>query len=81
MTELAEAIKDLRAQDERLLRVARALYEADKAGIAQKALVAKSGYTREQIRRHVEDEKIRRGEIPPTKRYLAAQARLKRQQD
>jgi len=68
--ELLEAVEDLRAQDRRLLRVAAALYEASKEGVRQVDLVAMTGYTREQIRRHIEDERIRRGEIPPTARYL-----------
>lgn len=70
MQELKEAIEDLRRQDERLRRVAAALYTAAKSGAKQVDLVAVSGYNREQVRRHVEDEKIRRGEIPPTPRYL-----------
>lgn len=70
MQELKEAVEDLRAQDQRLRRFAAALYAADKEGIKQVDLVALTGYTREQIRRHVEDERIRRGEIPPTPRYL-----------
>ena len=70
MQELSDAIADLRAQDTRLRRVAAALYQADKAGAPQKNLVKATGYNREQVRRHVEDERIRRGEIPPTPRYL-----------
>lgn len=83
MQELKEAVEALRAQEQRLLRVAAALYEANKAGIRQVDLVAATGYNREQVRRHVEDERIRRGEIPPTPRYLKnlerAEARKKRQ--
>ena len=75
MTELLEAVADLRAQPERLARVGAALYEALEAGERQKDLVEATGYTRESIRRLVEDEKIRRGEILPTKRYLDAQKR------
>lgn len=78
MQELKEAIEDLRRQDERLKRVAAALYAADKAGAKQVDLVAVSGYNREQVRRHVEDEKIRRGEIPPTPRYLRNLERAKK---
>ena len=73
MTELLEAVADVRAQPERLAKVGAALYEALKAGERQKDLVAATGYTRESVRRLVEDEKIRRGEIPPTERYLKAQ--------
>jgi hypothetical protein len=80
MTELLEAVADLRAQPERLARVGAALYEALQAGERQKDLVAATGYTRESIRRLVEDEKIRRGEIAPTKRYLDAQERARRPQ-
>jgi hypothetical protein len=83
MQELKEAVEDLRAHDQRLRRFAAALYAADKEGIKQVDLVALTGYTREQIRRHVEDERIRRGEIPPTPRYLKnlerAEARKNRQ--
>lgn len=80
MTELLEAVADNtpEAKEQRLLRVAAALYEADKAGVKQVELARSTGYTRESIRRHVEDEKIRRGEIPPTKRYLAEQERKAR---
>ena len=75
MTELLEAVADVGddAEGKRLLRVAAALYEAMNAGERQRDLVIKTGYTRETIRRHVEDERIRRGEIPPTQRYLKAQ--------
>lgn len=75
MTELMEAVADVRAQPERLARVGAALIDALSAGKRQKDLVTATGYTRESIRRLVEDERIRRGEIPPTKRYLAAQRR------
>lgn len=77
MNELREALADLRAQDQRLRRVAAALYEATKIK-SQKELTIETGYNREQIRRHVEDEKIRRGEIPPTERYLRNQERAKK---
>lgn len=81
MTELleaaAEASNEARAQ--RTLRLAAALYEADKLpNVRQKDLVAATGLTRETIRRHIEDEKIRRNEIPPTPRYLAEQERAAR---
>ena len=78
MTELLEAVADVgdEANDQRLRRVAAALYDAMQVpGVKQKDLVVKTGYARETIRRHVEDERIRRGEIPPTARYLAAQKR------
>ena len=75
MTELLEAVADVRAQPERLARVGAALIEALESGKRQKDLVAATGYTRESIRRLVEDERIRRGEIPPTERYLKAQRR------
>jgi len=75
MTELDAAIADVRAQPGRLLRVAAALYEAKKAGEKQVDLVRRTGYTREHIRRYIEDEKIRRGEIEPTERYLREQER------
>lgn len=77
MTELLEAVADRSgdAEERRLLRVAAALYEAAKAGEKQVDLVRATGYTRETIRRHIEDERIRRGEIAPTKRYLEAQRR------
>lgn len=75
MTELLKAVADVRAQPERLARVGAALVEALDAGKRQKDLVAATGYTRESIRRLVEDERIRRGDISPTKRYLAAQRR------
>jgi hypothetical protein len=75
LKELDEAVADLRLQDKRLLRVAAALYASTKLGVPQKDLVEMTGYNREQIRRHVEDEKIRRGEIPPTPRYLRNQER------
>jgi len=81
MTELLEAVADISedAKEQRLLRVAAALYEAAVIhGVRQRDLVAQTGYTRETIRRHVEDERIRRGEIDPTPRYLREQARRQR---
>ncbi len=78
MTELLDAVADVKAQPERVLRVAAALYEAAHTGVRQRDLVAATGLTRETIRRHVEAERIRRGEIPPTKRYLAEQAKRQR---
>jgi hypothetical protein len=80
MTELLEAVADVKAQPDRVLRVAAALYEASVAGVRQRDLVAETGLTRETIRRHVEDEKIRRGIIPPTRRYLDEQDRKRRAQ-
>jgi predicted transcriptional regulator len=73
MTELLEAVADFRAQHERVARVAAAIYEATEAGVRQRDLVIATGLTRETIRRHVEDEKIRRGVIDPTPRYLREQ--------
>jgi hypothetical protein len=75
MTELMEAVADVRAQPERLARLGAALIDALKSGKRQKDLVTATGYTRESIRRLVEEERIRRGEIPPTARYLKAQRR------
>ena len=75
MTELLEAVADVKAQPDRVARLAAALYEADRTGVRQRDLVRETGFTRETIRRHVEDEKIRRGEMAPTKRYLDAQRR------
>ena len=75
MTELLEAVADVKAQPDRVARLAAALYELDRQGVRQNVLVAETGYTRETIRRHIEDEKIRRGEIDPTPRYLAEQER------
>ena len=81
MTELLEAVADVRAQPERVAKVAAALYEAAVVQkIRQRDLVRETGLTRETIRRHVEDERIRRGEIPPTPRYLREQARRNRAQ-
>ena len=77
MTELLDAVADVNAQPKRIARLAAALYQAQK-GHRQRDLVAETGLTRETIRRHVEDEKIRRGEIPPTERYLKAQQRAAR---
>lgn len=76
LTELLEAVADRsdEAEERRLLRIASALYVANRVHkVKQVALVEQTGYSRETIRRHVEDERIRRGEIPPTKRYLEAQ--------
>jgi predicted transcriptional regulator len=78
MTELLEAVEDVRAQSERVARLAAALFEASEAGVRQRDLVTHTGLTRETIRRHIEDEKIRRNLIDPTPRYLAAQERKRR---
>ena len=77
MTELLEAVADAsnEARAQRTLRLAAALYEADKLKVKQVELIRKTGLSRETIRRHIEDEKIRRGEIEPTPRYLAEQER------
>jgi predicted transcriptional regulator len=78
LTELDEAIADIRpdANERRLLRVAAALYVANRVhGLTQAKLIERYGLNRETIRRHVEDERIRRGEINPTPRYLREQAR------
>lgn len=81
MTELLSALADTStdAETRRLSRIAGALYEASKLDQEwgwQKRLADKTGLSRETIRRHIEDEKIRRGIIPPTKRYLAEQERI-----
>ena len=83
MTELLDALADTgpTAEKQRALRVAAAFYETwmatrDSRGW-QRDLVKKTGLSRETIRSHIEDERIRRGEIPPTSRYLKAQARKK----
>lgn len=81
MTELDEALADVSkgAEERRILRVAGALYLMNRVHkVRQVDLVERTGYTRETIRRHVEDERIRRGEIQPTQRYLDAQARKNR---
>lgn len=78
MTELLEAVADAgtEGEEKRLLRVAAALYTANRQmGVRQNELVRRTGYSRETIRRHVEDERIRRGEIAPTERYRKALAR------
>jgi hypothetical protein len=82
MTELAQAIAETQpdANERRLGRLAAALYEASKIH-KQVELVKFTGLTRETIRRHVEDERIRRGEIPPTARYLREQARRDKRRD
>jgi transcription initiation factor TFIIIB Brf1 subunit/transcription initiation factor TFIIB len=79
MTELDEAVADVRRQSERIARMAAALYIANRVNnVRQAELVKRYDLTRETIRRHVEDERIRRGEIPPTPRYLHEQEKRKR---
>ena len=83
MTELREALSETSAEadDRRALRIAAAFYEAwqaDREWGWQKRLAQHSGLSRETIRRHIEDERIRRGEINPTPRYLAEQERRRR---
>ena len=78
LTELLDALADTSpdAEEQRTLRIAAAFYEAAKADQEwgwQKRLAIRTGVSRETIRRHIEDERIRRGEIPPTPRYLAEQ--------
>ena len=84
MTELLAALADTTtaADEQRALRVSAAFYETWKATGGkwgwQADLARRTGLSRETIRRHVEDERIRRGEIPPTDRYLKEQERKKR---
>lgn len=79
MAELLDALADTSPQagERRTLRVAAALYEVSKQQRRgwQADLARRTGLSRETIRRHVEDERIRRGEIDPTPRYLAEQER------
>jgi len=80
MTELLDALADTspEAGEQRSLRIAAGFYQAWQANPKrgwQRELVEATGLSRETIRRYVEDERIRRGEIDPTPRYLAAQAR------
>lgn len=73
------ALADLspEAHERRALRVAAAVYEEAQSGRRgwQVDVVKQTGLSRETIRRYVEDERIRRGEIDPTPRYLREQAR------
>ena len=78
MTAVQEAVADVKAQPERHLRLRAALLDAINAGARQRDLIAQTGYAREHIRRLVEDERIERGEIDPTMRYLAEQERKRR---
>lgn len=79
MTELRAALADTStdAEEQRALRVSAAFYETWQATRHkwgwQADLVRDTGLSRETIRRHIEDERIRRGEIKPTPRYLAEQ--------
>ena len=81
MTELLDALADTgqTAEEQRALRVAAAFYEiwiaTRRTHGWQRNLVRETGLSRETIRRHIEDEKIRRGEMDPTPRYLAEQER------
>jgi hypothetical protein len=84
MTELRAALADTSpdADEQRALRIAAAFYEKWRSSSYRRGwqaeLVRETGLTRETIRRHIEDERIRRGEIPPTVRYLKQQAALAR---
>lgn len=79
MTELDEAVADVRRQPARIARMAAAFYIANRVNrVPQTELVKRYDLTRETIRRHVEDERIRRGEIQPTKRYLREQEKRQR---
>lgn len=82
MTEVLEALADTspEADEQRALRVSAAMYDLWQLGRRgwQADLARDTGLSRETIRRHVEDERIRRGEIPPTQRYLRAQAAFER---
>ena len=81
MPELLEAVADTAsdADARRTSRVAAALYEASKTDREQNnrgwqvRLASKTGLSRETIRRHIEDERIRRREIEPTPRYRREQ--------
>ena len=80
MTELLDALADTSpdAEEKRALRIAAGFYEAWQANQRrgwQRELAEATGLSRETIRRHIEDERIRRGEIPPTPRYLREQER------
>ena len=84
MTELLAALADTspEAEEQRALRIAAGFYVAWKADQSygwQKRLAARTGVSRETIRRNIEDERIRRGEIPPTPRYLAEQEKRAKQ--
>ena len=84
MTELLDALADTgqTAEEQRALRVAAAFYEiwiaTRRTHGWQRNLVRETGLSRETIRSHIEDERIRRGEINPTARYLREQARKAR---
>lgn len=83
MTELLAALSDTSpdAEEQRSRRIAAAFYEASRADQKrgwQRELAEKTGLTRETIRRYIEDERIRRDEIPPTPRYLKQQEALAR---
>lgn len=82
MTEVLAALAAAspEAEEQRSLRIAAAMYQLSRAGGRgwQAGLVKQTGLSRETIRRYVEDERIRRGEIDPTPRYLKAQEALAR---
>ena len=83
MTELLDALADTSpdAEEKRSRRIAAGFYEAwqaDQKRGWQRRLADATGLTRETIRRHIEDERIRRGEIAPTQRYLKQQEALAR---
>jgi len=84
MTELRAALAETApdAAEKRDLRLSAAFYEVwianrDRYGW-QRDLVKETGLSREAIRSRIEDERIRRGEIEPTARYLKAQEALAR---
>ena len=84
MTELLAALADTsaEAEEQRALRIAAGFYaawQADHSYGWQKRLTARTGVSRETVRRNIEDERIRRGEIKPTPRYLAEQEKRGRQ--
>jgi DNA-binding transcriptional regulator LsrR (DeoR family) len=66
MTELRAAVADLRRQDERRARVADALLKATDAGIKQVELVKETGFTREHVRRLVNEARDRRAKATQT---------------
>lgn len=78
MTDLRTAVADAssEAQEQRMLRIAALLRDLIALpSVRQVDLIKETGLSREHVRRLIEDERIRRGEIEPTKRYLDAQAR------
>lgn len=69
MTELRDALADFNRQDERRARLADAMLAALDSGTRQVDLVRATGYTREHVRRLVNDAKRRRA-----KRIAAARS-------